>query len=210
MRIESYSNKDLLLSFSPHEVAILRQLSDSLVALLATRKSQKTSAQADDMQAGGMHPNDAEYFSSGPRDLPADAALARLLPNAYEDEEESSDFRSITEGSLISQKLNDINILQEALQHKLAPTTGEEIFETDIEVCINRDTLPHWVRSLTAIRLTLAARLGIESEADVTKLREANETNENYSSLSVSDWLAGIIETILHFQPHLDAEENHA
>lgn len=59
--------------------------------------------------ADGAEPADplAELFAEGPTRPPQDPALARLFPDAYEEEADSSDFRRYTENDLRTRKRGD-------------------------------------------------------------------------------------------------------
>jgi hypothetical protein len=84
----------------------------------------------------------------------ADPALRRLLPDAYRDDPESAaEFRRLTEDSLAERKRGNAQIL-------IASLDGVESVRLDARQA------QAWLRSLTDIRLTLAARLGIEHDGD--------------------------------------------
>lgn len=86
-----------------------------------------------------------------------DPATARLFPDAYpQDAEASAEFRRFTADGLAGRKLQNAETLINSLQH--AGNTGD--------VTLDESQALAWLRSLTDIRLTIAARLGIETEDD--------------------------------------------
>ena len=90
-----------------------------------------------------------------------DPALLRLLPDAYPDDAEASaEFRRFTADELATRKAaNARRIIVD-----LAPAAGATSATT---VKVDPQSAQAWVRSLTDIRLTIAARLGIETDGDV-------------------------------------------
>ncbi|MBG6107152.1 DUF2017 domain-containing protein [Frigoribacterium sp. CG_9.8] len=91
----------------------------------------------------------------------SDPALLRLLPDAYPDDAEASaEFRRFTADDLAVRKsANARRIVAD-----LAPAIG---VTSATVVKVDAQAAQAWVRSLTDIRLTIAARLGIETDDDV-------------------------------------------
>lgn len=117
----------------------------------------------------------------------ADPAVARLLPSAYADDDAASaEFRRLTEHSLAERKVaNARQVITTLLLAK-----GAE-FDLDAEA------QQAWLRTLTDIRLVLAARLGIETDDDATLLRLAEQPDDELSALDVYDWLAAVQTALL-------------
>ena len=91
----------------------------------------------------------------GRSSIDPDPAIARLLPDAYgDDSEASSDFRALTERSLASRKVANARVVIETLERD-----DGKLELTDAEA-------QSWLRTLSDIRLTIAARLGIRSDGD--------------------------------------------
>lgn len=90
---------------------------------------------------------------------PRDPAVLRLLPNAAPtDQEVADEFRRLTEGDLRDLKVQRLRRIWEALS-----ATGPE-WAVDVD-----EALPT-AAALTDVRLVLAARLGLEDDADVDRL----------------------------------------
>lgn len=87
-----------------------------------------------------------------------DPAVVRLLPDAYpQDHEASAEFRRYTASGLVDRKVMNADIVL---------TTLTSAIETG-NVRLNEHEAQAWLRSLTDIRLTIANRLGIETDDDV-------------------------------------------
>jgi hypothetical protein len=112
--------------------------------------------------------------------IPADPALARLFPDAYADEEQSRQFRELTERGLANRKLENARAIVAAL----GPAGGEVELDTSQALA--------WARSITDIRLSIAARLGIEDE-----LYLDDGSDETRSMLDVYDWLAAVQDSLV-------------
>ena len=90
----------------------------------------------------------------------ADPAMLRLLPDAYSDDAAASaEFRRFTADDLASRKASNAR----RIVADLASATGAT---SATAVKVDAQAAEAWVRSLTDIRLTIAARLGIETDGD--------------------------------------------
>jgi len=114
--------------------------------------------------------------------LSDDPAIARLLPDAYgEDAVASGDFRRLTEQSLATRKVAN------------ARTVIDTLARSSESLELSSQEAQAWLRTLSDIRLTIAARLGIERDGD------EGET-EGDSALALHDlydWLAFVTESLL-------------
>jgi len=111
-----------------------------------------------------------------------DPAIARLLPDAYgADAEASSDFRQLTERSLARRKVDNANVVIGTLARG------------DGTVVLGEREAQAWLRTLSDIRLTIAARLGIETDGD-----EGDTGSEAAAALhDLYDWLAFVTESLI-------------
>lgn len=197
MRILVMQVGDITIELHPQESLILSNLVSQLLALL-----QSHSGVALDPD-----PRLAGYEIGGTDCLPEDPALARLLPNAYLDPSLAGEFRKVTEQGLINRKIEDALLVATTLsgnipEHLEFGENSEEEGEESTIFHLTPDTLEPWVRTLTALRLSIAARLNIEHEDEYTKLREAPEYEETFI---IYEWLATLIDMLLRFAPALDS-----
>lgn len=128
--------------------------------------------------------------------LPEDPALARLLPDAYDKSDESSEFRRLTEQSLINRKIEDASKVAATLSLE-APESARSNSDVEVPILINEDAFLPWLRTLTAIRLAMSARLGVETAADIEQLEQ---DEDSASALLIFQWLGGLAEAILQFR----------
>ena len=91
-------------------------------------------------------------------DTSPDAALKRLLPEAYRgDPEASAEFRRFTSDDLAGRKVANARVLIESVRDAAAATSATR-------VTLDAAEAQAWIRALTDIRLSIGARLGIETD----------------------------------------------
>ncbi|MBC9943395.1 DUF2017 family protein [Leucobacter sp. cx-328] len=172
------SGDELVLMLEAEEASMLDHLVGQLIGLVQSHSS--TTLDPD--------PLFASLEVGGSDELPEDPALAALFPNAFEDADDAAQFRRVTEQGLINRKLQD------AMQVTGDLGLGRADPESSIEVIITEATLLPWLRTVTSLRIALAARIGIESEEDHDTLIDDEETR---GTVMVYDWLAGLLESIV-------------
>jgi len=95
----------------------------------------------------------------------SDPVRKRLYPAGYDDEQEASAFRELTESTLRQDRTERVDLcLAELL-------TGRSLRRT--EVMLDEEGIPRWLRVLNDLRLTFGTRLGI-SEDDDNELDDAD------------------------------------
>lgn len=97
-----------------------------------------------------------------------DPGILRLVPDAYADGEAAREFRDLTESDLISRRRSDSASMLASLAGFLDPTDlRDDAAQIEaVELRLDADTAQAWLRTLAAIRLVLATRLGIAEEDD--------------------------------------------
>lgn len=186
MRLLSGHAGQIILELDPQEVSILDNLVSQLLALLQSHSSV-------DLDPDPLF---ASLEVGGTDRLPDDPALARLLPDAYETGDESGGFRRVTEQGLINRKLEDAMVVGAALSAN-APANAHMDSVHPVSVAITAETFQPWIRTLTAVRLAVSARLGITHEDDHLKLADDPESSD---ALLIFEWLATLIEAVLHLE----------
>ncbi|QAB17616.1 DUF2017 family protein [Leucobacter muris] len=179
MRLLPLQEGGLRLLLEHDEAAMLDQLVTQLIHLLQSHSS--TALDPD--------PLFASLEVGGSDEAPDDPALARLFPDAYEDDDDAGAFRRVTEQGLLNRKLQDAMQLTSALG-----LGGMPHEERTVEVDIPAAELPAWARTLTALRLAIAARIGLDTAGDHASLLDEDETR---GTVMVFDWLAAILESVL-------------
>lgn len=96
-----------------------------------------------------------------------DPAVQRLVPDAYPDDADAArQFRDLTQTDLLARRDADAETVLSSLGAPLtAPHTQAEAVE-ELTVTLSDEQLDAWLRSLTALRLVLATRLGVTDESD--------------------------------------------
>jgi hypothetical protein len=173
-------------TFDPAEANVIANLAGQVIELLRDR----TGAQVTDTD-----PLVGELGLGGPSQPPEDPVLQRLLPDAYRDNpEESAEFRRFTESALTSAKVANAETVLASLATGGLDLTDES--ETPVEVELGPDEVQAWLRSLTDIRLSLAIRLGIETEED-TMLLENSPDQSLVAMAELYGWLGYVQETLV-------------
>lgn len=123
-------------------------------------------------------------LSGGPVERPDDPALARLLPDAYgDDEAAATEFRRFTEGDLRAGKRANAT----AVLGMLAPLAGGG------RLVLDRDEVDAWLGCLNDLRLVLGTRLEVTEETDVVP--EGDDPRSH--ALQVYGWLGWLQESLL-------------
>ncbi len=172
--------------FEPDEAHVLANLAGQVVELLRDRNGASES---------DPDPLAVQLGMGGPSLPPEDPVLRRLLPDAYgDDAEESAEFRRFTERSLTSAKVENAERLIASLE--AGGLDHEEEMDTVVEVELDPADVQAWLRSLTDIRLSIAVRLGIDSEDDQLALSESDDPAVS-TMVDVYDWLGYVQETLV-------------
>jgi hypothetical protein len=139
----------------------------------------------------GADPLEAMLSVDGPREPPADPALLRLLPDAHNDDPEAAaEFRRYTESSLREGKVADATVLLSTL----GPLEDDD--DSDLEFVLDGEQARAWMRCLTALRLTLAERLGVTAEDD-DYWETLDESDERLPVYEIYGWLGYLLESLL-------------
>jgi len=137
-------------------------MTDRLVVLEITRMEA--------VHLAGLVTQFADLLTETTDATPDDPALARLVPDAYADDADAArEFRELTQRDLLDRRSTDAATVLASLHSVSGPTlvTGDEEALTKIAIIeLDADTLGCWLRTLAALRLVLASRLGIVDEAD--------------------------------------------
>ena len=96
-----------------------------------------------------------------------DPGLSRLTPDAYPgDPDASAAFAQATRTDLLGRRHADAGVVRAALEHFTAePDDAEDAF-TPVDLVIPANEMDAWLRTLSAMRLVIASRLGITDEDD--------------------------------------------
>lgn len=120
-----------------------------------------------------------------------DPAMRRLAPDPYpEDEHASRTFREATRDDLLDRRALDADVVRATLaglRGDLDTMSHDEAF-TEHDLAIGASDVDAWMRTLTALRLVIAERLGIEHDED---------HDPEDARFGVYDWLGYRLELII-------------
>jgi Domain of unknown function (DUF2017) len=173
--------------FSAPEAELLRSLVSQVVELVRDEAPERKTS--DD-------PLESLLDLEGPLSKPDDPVLARLLPDAYADDEDAAgEFRRFTERTLRDQKAEQGRLVITDLEE--AGLSGEVDAEDEpIELDLAAEQSQVWLRCLTDVRLALATRLGVEQD-DEDYWDSLPDDDPRVYMHDVYDWLGYVQETLV-------------
>lgn len=122
------------------------------------------------------------------RDL-ADPAFDRLAPNPYpEDDGAAAEYRAATLTDILDRRAADAVVVSDAVAIDSIDELSDEDAMTEQDFAIPAHAVDAWLRTLTALRLVIATRLGIDSEED---------HDPEDPRFGVFDWLGYRLEVLI-------------
>lgn len=202
----------LILTITRIEADYLRDLVEQFISLLDEYSDERP---ADPSLGAGASAITGAF--GGADSKPDDPALARLMPDAYDsDDEASADFRRHTENELVERRVRDARRVLAGLDMSLnepvtanADATGGNTdpeaarAQEPFDVVLDAADGDSWMRTLAAVRLVVASRLGIETDEDDTAARAADDEGR----FGVYDWLGYRLEGLVQAIDAGDARE---
>ena len=179
---------------SAGEATLLRTLVVPVMDLL-NDPARPTSAPAPESPAPSESSESADLFDDLEKmfnettatapEAPADPVLARLLPDAYQDDPESAgEFRKYTESSLREAKKYFAQTLLETL-----PAKGGR-------VKLNADQARDWLRALNDVRLMFGVRLEVTEDFE-DQLASLDPEDPRLAAFEVYGWLGAVQESLV-------------
>ncbi|MFD9796890.1 DUF2017 domain-containing protein [Streptomyces sp. NPDC059070] len=168
------------------EIAILRSLSVQLLELIGP----------GDQPMDGEDPL-AALFAEGPSEPPADPALARLFPDAYDREASdelrasASEFRRFTERDLRTRKREDALAVVRSLDALTPVGDGGAVLK------LSGDESRQWLGALNDLRLTIGTRLEVGDEDEGGELYRLPDQDPRKPMVMAYLWLGGLQETLV-------------
>lgn len=124
----------------------------------------------------------------GRSDALSDPALARLAPDAYRDDPDAAQqFREVTQTELLDRREQDTRDVLADLTRIDGPGTEDED-EEPLALPLTSAQAAAWIKTLSAVRLVLASRLGI-AEQDDHRFGDPR--------FALYDWIGFRIETLV-------------
>ena len=123
--------------------------------------------------------------SAAPPDVPTDPVLARLLPDAYQDDDEAAgEFRKYTESSLREAK----KYFAQTLLDTVPPKGGR--------VKLTADQARDWLRALNDVRLMFGVRLEVTEDFD-EQLASLDQKDPRLAAFEVYGWLGAVQDSLV-------------
>ncbi len=113
-----------------------------------------------------------------------DPALARLTPDAYPDDDDAGrEFRRLTSSDLMARRVADATTMADSLADDVVTDPS-----TSVILDLDAPTAAAWLRTLSALRLVIAARLGVDDE---------DSHAQDDPRFGVYDWLAYRLDSLV-------------
>lgn len=111
-----------------------------------------------------------------------DPAIRRLVPDAYEDAASAREFRALTESDLLDRRRDDAAamIATLAAASDISDDPDDPALLDTVAISLDPPAVGAWLRTLAAIRLVLATRLGII---------DADDHDAGDPRFGIYDWL---------------------
>lgn len=171
----------VLITLADYEEAVLESLVEQLIDLL---EGDEVRSAPDDPFARW----EAEMAAPGGLDA-SDPVIARLFPPAYRDDPKAEqEFRRFTETAQRRTKIEQAKLVLDALVETNGGREPVVVRATDLEA---------WLRTITAIRLAQAVRLGIETADDVQALEELDEDEPRAVLYGMYEWLGHFLQSLI-------------
>ena len=123
--------------------------------------------------------------TAAPPDAPADPVLARLLPDAYQDDDEAAgEFRKYTESSLREAK----KYFAQTLLDTVPPKGGR--------VKLTADQARDWLRALNDVRLMFGVRLEVTEDFE-EQLASLDQKDPRLAAFEVYGWLGAVQDSLV-------------
>ena len=162
-------------------MTLLESLVDQLTELL---QADEDPAPRDDPFARWQ----AEFDETESLDH-SDPVIRRLFPDAYPDDRAASaDFRRFTQAQQRSERLDLADVVATNLRDSEAGSRPVSVRVLDADA---------WLKTLTALRLSLAVRLGLETAADAKTLDELPDDDPRSYVYRVYEWLGYLSERLI-------------
>jgi len=174
---------------SAGEASLLRALVVPVMDLLIDPERPAPPPPAEPSESTDLFDDLEKMFNettAEPPTRPVDPVLARLLPDAYQDDPEAAgEFRKYTESSLREAKKYFAQTLLETL-----PAKGGR-------VKLSAEQARDWLRALNDVRLMFGVRLEVTEDFE-TQLASLDPKDPRVAAFEVYGWLGAVQESLVH------------
>lgn len=174
------SGNELVAEFDDFEVA--------LVSSLITQVSELVGGSGEPEASGDQFAVWAQEMRSGSELDRTDPVVARLFPDAYDDEVAAAEHHRYSQDALRRARIADSDLVLAGLA---ATRDGEE------PLVVPLGEVDAWLKTINGVRLSLAVRLGIETESDHASLERLPARDPRSQIVDLYDWLGLVLESLL-------------
>ncbi|GAA2059616.1 DUF2017 domain-containing protein [Catenulispora yoronensis] len=176
---EAHRSGRIVGAFTDGQAGVLRFLLNGQLALLDEEDPLGADPNQDPLAA-------ALGIADGPVKKPDNPALARLFPNAYEDADDASEFRRLTESDLREGK--------RAAARQVLGSLAD--YEPGEQLWLEPEQAREWLGAVNDIRLVLAVWLEIEDDDD-NPFERIRPDDERYEIVVMYHWLGALVEWLV-------------
>jgi hypothetical protein len=175
---------------SADEAKLLRTLVVPVMELLndPARPAPVAGESGDEAESADLFDDLEKMFNettASPPDTPVDPVLARLLPDAYQDDDEAAgEFRKYTESSLREAK----KYFAQTLLDTVPPKGGR--------VKLTADQARDWLRALNDVRLMFGVRLEVTEDFE-EQLASLDQKDPRLAAFEVYGWLGAVQDSLV-------------
>ncbi|GAB3701192.1 DUF2017 family protein [Mariniluteicoccus flavus] len=192
-----FDGEAVVLHLAHDDIALFRSLVEQLVELVSDGTPESAAAPgsgAGDPEADSFALWEADLSESPDEpEVPEDPALQRLFPNPYpHDPQAASDYRRFSAGDQKRRKLTDAETVRAAL------ASGEP------PVRIPVADVPAWLKTLNALRLVIASRLGIDDSEAMEDLAQIPDDDPRAMGAYLLDMLGELQAIIIELSSPRD------
>lgn len=181
MRDFRRSGPTIQMKLTDYEATLLESLVEQFAGLLEAEEPQPDSGDSFDRWQAELAGDDSLDRS--------DPVIERLFPDAYPaDQAASEEFRRLTQARQRADRLTQAEVVLSALRDSDAGKHPVQVRVVELDT---------WLKTLTAVRLSLAARLGITTPADAEELDDLPEDDPRSYIYRVYEWIAYLAENLL-------------
>jgi hypothetical protein len=181
MRDFKRSGPAILMRLTDYEATLLESLVEQFAGLLEADVPEPEPQDSFARWQAELSPDDPLDHS--------DPVIRRLFPDAYGgDPDRSAEFRRLTQARQRSERLGQAEVVLSALRDSDAGRHPVQVRVVELD---------SWLKTLTAVRLSLAVRLGIESPDDADELDALGDEDPRSYIYRVYEWIAYLTENLL-------------
>ena len=167
-----------------YEAGLLGSLVEQFVELIEADEAEPASSDPFELWQ-------AELATSEPLDR-TDPVISRLFPDAYPDDPAASaEFRRLTQTRQRNDRRDQAEVVLRALEESDGGSRPVQVQLSDLDA---------WLKTLTALRLSLASRLGIRTADDVDDAESLGDDDPRGYVFRVYEWLAYVTESLISLQ----------